>query len=337
MARGVRHLGAAALGVLLVLGTFAGCGPETEEPGGQDTTARPIGVARSTEPPARVDVAEAAAAGIEDSSIRTHLAHLTGASPAPLDGGTVTIAERGSAEGRRRAAEYMELSFERAGVPARILEFDLDGRRGYNVEATLRGSGGGKHLWVSAHLDSTYNPGANDNASGLVSILLIAEAMEQIRPEHTIHFVAYDLEEVGAIGSSRYVESAVGDILEREGESAIIGNLNNDMVGYDDGESEAAVGTCNQAGPIDDALVRASEVVDSPIELNDVCLGRSDHQNFWDAGFPAAVLTDGSMYDGYPWYHEPGDTVDKLDISYLREMIRLSTAATALLAAPEDH
>jgi hypothetical protein len=336
VARGVRHLGAAALGVLLVLGTLAGCGPE-EEPGGSGTTARPIERAQGSEPPTRVDVTEAAAAGIEESSIRTHLAHLTGASPAPLDGGTVTIAERGSAEGRRRAAEYMELSFERVGVPARILEFDLDGGRGYNVEATLRGSGGGKHLWVSAHLDSTYNPGANDNASGLVSILLIAEAMEQIRPEHTIHFVAYDLEEVGAIGSSRYVESVVGDILDREGESAIIGNLNNDMVGYDDGGSEAAVGTCNQAGPIDDALVRASEVVDSPIELNDVCLGRSDHQNFWDAGFPAAVLTDGSMYDGYPWYHEPGDTVDKLDISYLREMIQLSTAATALLAAPEDH
>jgi aminopeptidase S len=337
VARGVRRLCAAALGVLLILGALAGCGPEAEELGGQDTTARPTGVARSTEPRAGVDVAEAAASGIEGSSIRTHLAHLTGDSPAPLDGGTVTIAERGSAEGRRSAAEYMELSFERAGVPARILEFDLDGRRGYNVEATLRGSGGGKHLWVSAHLDSTYNPGANDNASGLVSILLIAEAMEQIRPEHTIHFVAYDLEEVGAIGSSRYVESVVGDILEREGEAAIIGNLNNDMVGYDDGGSEAAVGTCNQAGPIDDALVRASEVVDSPIELDDVCLGRSDHQNFWDAGLPAAVLTDGSMYDGYPWYHEPGDTADKLDISYLREMIQLSTAATALLATPEDH
>ena len=333
MARGVRHLGA-ALGVLLVLGALAGCGPE-EEPGGSGTTARAIERAQGSEPPTRVDVAEAAASGIEGSSIRAHLAHLTGASPAPLDGGTVTITERGSAEGRRAAAEYMELSFERVGVPARILEFDLDGRRGYNVEATLQGSG--KHLWVSAHLDSTYNPGANDNASGLVSILLIAEAMEQIRPEHTIHFVAYDFEEVGAIGSSRYVESVVGDILEREGESAIIGNLNNDMVGYDDGGSEAAVGTCNQAGPIDDALVRASEVVDSPIELNDVCLGRSDHQNFWDAGLPAAVLTDGSMYDGYPWYHESGDTVDKLDVSYLREMIQLSTAATALLAAPEDH
>jgi hypothetical protein len=313
--------------------TTAGPAKETTARSTAETTARTAEEAPDAKPP---NVAEAAAAGIDESSIRTHLSRLTGASPAPLQGGAVTIAERGSVEGRRAAAEYMELSFEEVGVPARILEFSLDDRRGYNVEATLRGSGGGKHLWVSAHLDSTYNPGANDNASGLVTILLVAEAIKKLHPEHTVHFVAYDLEEVGAVGSARYVEDVVGDILEREGEGAIIGNLNSDMVGYDEGGSEAVMGTCNQAGTIDDALLRASEVIGSPIALSDVCLGRSDHQNFWDAGFPAAVLTDGSMYDGYPWYHEPGDTLDKLDISYLRSMIQLTTAATALLAAPEN-
>ena len=331
----------AVLGVVLVLipGVLSGCGAEDERAGGgSGASARPAQRAQGSEPPAKANtnVAEAAASGIDGSSIRAHLAHLTGVSPAPLESGETTIAERGSAEGRRAAAEYMALSFEEVGVPARILEFALDDRRGYNVEAILRGSGGEKHLWVTAHLDSTYNPGANDNASGLVSILSVAEAIKRINPEHTVHFVAYDLEEVGAIGSSRYLENVVGDILEREGESAIIGNLNSDMVGYDEGGSQAVMGTCNQAGSIDDALLRASEMIGSPLNLIDVCLSRSDHQNFWDAGLPAAVLTDGSMYDGYPWYHEPGDTADKLDISYLRSMIQLTAAATALLAAPED-
>ena len=324
--------------LFLILGVLAGCEPENDEVRGEPgSTALPTERAQGTEPPANTNVAEAAASGIDESSIRAHLRHLTGASPAPLESGEVTVAERGSARGRRAAAEYMELSFEKVGVPARILEFGLDGRRGYNVEATVRGRGGEKHLWVSAHLDSTYNPGANDNASGLVSLLAVAEAIKRIHPEHTVHFVAYDLEEIGAVGSARYVESVVGDIIEREGEGAIIGNLNTDMVGYDEGGSEAAMGTCNQAGSIDDALVNASEVIGSPIDLTDVCLRRSDHQNFWDAGFPAVVLTDGSMYDGYPWYHEPGDTVDKLDISYLRSMIRLTAAATALLATPEGQ
>ncbi len=72
------------------------------------------------------------------------------------------------------------------------------------------------------------------------------------------------------------------------------------------------------------------------IELREVCLGRSDHQHFWDAGLPAVVLTDGSVYVGYPCYHDPCDTIDKVNVSYLRSVIRL-TAATALLANPRSE
>jgi hypothetical protein len=44
------------------------------------------------------------------------------------------------------------------------------------------------------------------------------------------------------------------------------------------------------------------------------------------------VLTDGAVYDGYPCYHKPCDTMDKLNVSYLRSMIQLTTAASVLLA-----
>jgi Peptidase family M28 len=338
------------LAVLLVsvLGVILGCGAEEVGTGDAtsttaqrsettaqrgETTARKAEEASNVEPP---NVAEAAAAGIGESAIRAHLSHLTGASPAPLEGGAATIAERGSERGRWAAARYMEQSFERLGIPARVLEFTSDYGRGFNVEATLRGSGGGKHLWVTAHMDSVSNAGANDNASGLVSILMTARALKRLDPEHTVHFVAYDLEEVGLVGSSAYVGDTVAAIREQEGDRAIIGNINNDMVGYESGRFDAVVGTCGRAGPIDDALLRASEMLDSRIELREVCLGRSDHQHFWDAGLPAAVLTDGSIYDDYPCYHEPCDTLDKLNVSYLRSVIRLTAAATALLAAPQS-
>jgi hypothetical protein len=109
------------------------------------------------------------------------------------------------------------------------------------------------------------------------------------------------------------------------------------MIGYEPGSFDAVIGTCGRAGPIDDAFLRASEMLDSRVELREVCLGRSDHQHFWDAGLPAAVLTDGSVYDDYPCYHEPCDTIDKLNPSYLRSVIRLTAAATALLAAPQSE
>jgi Peptidase family M28 len=330
----------AMLGILLAFGPLLGCGPEGAGNAPSTTAQQTETTARTTEEASHVrpsDVAEAAAEGIDESSIRTHLTRLTGASPAPLESGAVTIAERGSVDGRKAAAEYMESSFEEMGIPARILEFTSGGRRGFNVEATLRGTGGERHLWVTAHLDSVHNAGANDDASGLVSILLTARALKQLDLEHTVHFVAYDLEEIGLIGSSHYVRGTVGSIREQRGDRAIIGNLNSDMIGYEEGRFDAVIGTCNQAGAIDDALLRASKMLDSPIELREVCLGRSDHQHFWDAGLPAVVLTDGAIYDGYPCYHEPCDTMDKLNISYLRSVIRLTAAAIALLAAPESE
>jgi Zn-dependent M28 family amino/carboxypeptidase len=231
----------------------------------------------------------------------------------------------------------MEQSFEEMGIPARVLEFTSDEARGFNVEATLRGTGSGKHLWVTAHLDSVGNAGANDDASGLASILMTARVLERLDLEHTIHFVAYDLEEVGLVGSSVYVRDTVAAISEQRGDRAIVGNLQSDMIGYEEGEFDAVIGTCNRAGAIDDALVRASEMLDSRVDLREVCLGRSDHQHFWDAGLPAAVLTDGSVYDEYPCYHRPCDTMDKLNISYLRSVIRLTAAATALLADPQSE
>jgi hypothetical protein len=325
-----------ALGTLL--GTLLGCAPEGGETGGgtgdaSGTTAQTTGEASTAGPP---DVAKAAAARVDEPSIRAHLARLTGASPATIGGREVTISERGSADGRR-AAEYMESSFEEMGVPACVLGFTSGSMRGYTVEATLKGTGGERHLWVTAHLDSVHNAGANDDASGLTSILLTAKALKEIEPEHTVHFVAYDLEEVGLVGSTHYVENTVGALRGREGKQAIVGNLQSDMIAYEKGSFDAVLGTCDRAGPIDDALSRAAVKLDSPIELAEVCLSRSDHHPFWDAGLPAAVLTDGAVYDGYPCYHKPCDTVDKLNISYLRSMIELTAAATALLAASHSE
>jgi Peptidase family M28 len=330
-------LGARLILVLALGALLAGCGDREEKEAGNTSNAatQPTGETSIVEP--APGVANAAATNIDEASIRTDLAHLTGDSPAPLADGTITITERGSERGRRAAAEYMKESFEAMGIPARVIEFTLDDKHGFNVEATLQGTEGKKHLWVTAHLDSVYNAGASDDASGLVSILLTARALKQVNPKHTIHFVAYDLEEIGLYGSSRYVDSIVSDIREREGEAAIIGNINSDMVGYDEGRYEAVMGTCNQAGPLDEAVLRASEMIDSPLDLKDDCLARSDHQNFWDAGFPALVLTDGTKYDAYPWYHKSGDTVDKLNIPYLRSMIQLTAASTALLALPPSE
>ena len=132
------------------------------------------------------------------------------------------------------------------------------------LEPTLEGTEGEKHLWVTAYLNSFYDAGASDDASGLVSILSAAGALQQLNLVDTVHLVAYDLmEEVGLIGSTLYAGSAVSDLRERQGEGAIVGKLHSDTVGYDEGDSDAVV-TCDR--PIDEAALRASESIDSSIK-----------------------------------------------------------------------
>jgi Zn-dependent M28 family amino/carboxypeptidase len=224
----------------------------------------------------------------------------------------------------------MKESFEAAGAETRIIEFQSEAGRGFNVEATVRGTGD-KHLWLTAHMDSVENAGANDNASGLTSLIETAEAIAEAEPAHTVHFVAYDLEEDGLIGSSRYVESTVKEIRDSQGADAIIGNINSDMIGYETDAFDAVIGTCDQAGPLNDAFRRAAREINSPVDLEEKCLGRSDHEQFWELGLSALVLTDGSVYDNYPHYHAASDTADKLNVRYLQSVIQLTTAATLQL------
>jgi Iap family predicted aminopeptidase len=286
------------------------------------------------------EVAKAVTSEIEEASVREHLEHLTGEASVSLEGGERTmISERGSEKGRKAAAEYMEASFEEVGVPARILQFDAMAERGYNVEGTLEGTIGEKHLWVTAHMDSVHNAGAEDNASGLVMLLLTAKALKGLELEHTVHFVAYDLEEIGLVGSYKYLWTEVLPLQEREGEEAIIGNIDADMVGYEENKFNGVISSCKPSESLDDALMQASKALDPALALEEECTSRlradSDHAGFLDEGLPAIILTDSAVFDGYPCYHRPCDTADKVNVAYLCSITQLVATASALLAAAE--
>jgi Zn-dependent M28 family amino/carboxypeptidase len=57
----------------------------------------------------------------------------------------------------------------------------------------------------------------------------------------------------------------------------------------------------------------------------------SDHRNYWQAGYPAVMITDGSFYRN-PHYHTPEDTADTLDYPRLALVVRGVHAAVAQLA-----
>jgi hypothetical protein len=46
----------------------------------------------------------------------------------------------------------------------------------------------------------------------------------------------------------------------------------------------------------------------------------SDHASFWQAGYPALMVTDTAPYR-YPHYHTPADTPDKVDCERLARVV----------------
>lgn len=45
------------------------------------------------------------------------------------------------------------------------------------------------------------------------------------------------------------------------------------------------------------------------------------HWSFWQEGYPAIMVTDTALFR-YPHYHEPEDTIDKVDFDKTARVVR---------------
>ncbi len=222
-----------------------------------------------------------------------------------------------------------------------------------NVVATLEGvapPGERRVLIISAHYDSTTGeppewepgdpaPGADDNASGVAALLEAARLLSAWRFYHTVRFIAFAGEELGRLGSRHYAAEA-----RARGED-IAGVINLDMIGYESDdipwfEIHAGVDPwAVEAAAIVSRTVAAYDLDLLPQILTEDAVGYSDHESFWEMGFPALLLIEdtelrGSTTDWNPYYHTVEDTLDKLNRRYLAELTRAAVGTLGYLARP---
>ena len=101
---------------------------------------------------------------------------------------------------------------------AGVLDYSLPGRRvggaahdyaevaGVNLLAVKEGTEPAETVLVGAHHDSVRDsPGADDNASGVAALLELARVLASSRFRRTIVLAAFDLEEIGLLGSAALV------------------------------------------------------------------------------------------------------------------------------------
>jgi aminopeptidase YwaD len=201
-------------------------------------------------------------------------------------------------DGERLAAfsgGRVELSIQAERIPA----------VGHNVNA-WKGAAGNRKIVVCAHIDSKLGtPGANDNATGTVVLLLLAELMKDYSGQTGIELVAIN-------GEDHYL--AAGEILylnENQGRlDEIKVAINLDDVGYTKGVNEFSFYECS---PEIEAAVSES-LASYPGIVKGEQWYQSDHMIFVQNGVQAVAVTSDRVEEMMREFtHTEGDTVDRVD------------------------
>lgn len=178
-------------------------------------------------------------------------------------------------------------------------------------------------------------PGADDNATGVASVLESARIMTQYEFEYSIVYCAYGCEEMGLYGSEAYASRCQQEGME------ILGYFNNDMNGYLYGDQIHI--DCiypNTVAPIGDYYMNVGSVYfpELPIRHVNFNQGDSDHTSFNNHGYMGIYPFED--YQNYsPNIHTPqdliGPSVNSFEMS--QQYCRMNIGCLAELANPVDH
>ena len=223
-----------------------------------------------------------------------------------------------------------------------------------NVVAIIEGkSKPEEYIVISSHLDHEgikngviYN-GADDDGSGTVALLEIAEAFQAAAaegnvPARSIIFLHVSGEEKGLLGSRYYTDNPLYPLANT------VANLNIDMVGRIDPKRESQnrnyvylIGTDRLSTELHKISEQANDAtlkmdldytynaVDDPNRF----YFRSDHYNFAKNNIHVIFYFNGTHAD----YHKPTDTVEKIEYDLLAQRAQLVFYTAWKLANRENR
>ncbi|WP_298286465.1 M28 family metallopeptidase [uncultured Lutibacter sp.] len=252
--------------------------------------------------------------------------------------------------GQKKAAEYLKdfyISNNIASplgndnyfqdIPTEYLRPNL--KPSENVVAFIEGSEKPEEIIViSAHFDHVgmkdgeiYN-GADDDGSGTVAILEIAQAFQKAvenghKPKRSILFLHVTGEEKGLLGSKFYTNFPIFPLANT------VANLNMDMIGRVDDAHEAnpnyiyLIGSdklSSELHELSEAMNEKFTKIKLDYKYNDEndpnrFYYRSDHYNFAKNNIPIIFYFNGTHQD----YHKPSDTPDKINYQLLAKRAQL--------------
>lgn len=242
-------------------------------------------------------------------------------------------------QGQKKAAQYIIDCFQKEGVsfPPKATGWYQNVPKSFirnrygdsnNIWAFVQGSEKPDEiLVVSAHYDhigmksgEIYN-GADDNGSGTAAVMELARLFTEAKqkgfaPKRSILFLLLTAEEIGLYGSDYYTQNPLYPL------ENTIANINIDMIGrvdnlHTDNNYIYVIGAdrlSTDLHRINEETNKKYTNLEFDYKYDDrydawQIYYRSDHYNFAKYGIPAVFFFNG-MHDDY---HEPTDTVEKID------------------------
>jgi Zn-dependent M28 family amino/carboxypeptidase len=259
----------------------------------------------------------------------------------------------------KKTAHYLATQFAKSGWKVSQQSFSALGETYRNVVAvksTPRSVRGGYPipLLIGAHYDTVPDsPGADDNATGLAVLLETAVRLGREALSRPIWLVGFCLEEQDRLGSRAFAAR-----LKAEGQE-LAGVIILECVGFCSsrpasqqvppgvphavptvGDFLAVVGNESARGLVQAIERHATAHVPALKTQSLIVPGcgevlphtrRSDHASFWDANYPAVMLTDTANFRN-PHYHGATDTIETLDMRFLENVIDVVGAVAMQLA-----
>ena len=254
------------------------------------------------------------------------------------------VGDRSPFTGPRHLAaveRFIERELGSYGLSVESRYFSYRGKKFRNIVGRLGDQSAAPLIILGAHFDSVDGtPGADDNASGVAVLLEAARLLSRARLRSQVLFCAFNLEELNMIGSTHFVKE-----LKAAG-AKIAAMISLEMVGYTDprpgrqkyplglnwfypdrGDFIGVIGNWSSSSLLHRFATEMRRVQGLSVETLSVpgngavipAVRLSDHSPFWDAGYPALMVTDTSFYRN-PHYHGPTDTLETLDLEFMAKV-----------------
>jgi len=231
-------------------------------------------------------------------------------------------------------------TFELKGASVKF-QFNITGNNfdSWNVVAMVEGSDPilkNQFITIGAHLDHVPPKngqicnGADDNASGSVGVLEVAEAVAMNPPRRSVIFILYTAEELGLHGSRHFVYNFPFPI------ENIKVNINLDMIGrtsdrLKETRSHNVVGSHETYAEFKNLIHTVNKrTISWPLEFKKLkdFPGGSDHLNYLEKGIPAVFFFSGHHAD----LHRPTDDPEKIEYDKMQNISQLVYEITMELA-----